>query len=182
MQLTQFVPSGNGRMISNAGKVESKGFELSMEGYLGNGFSLGINYGYSHAIFATYTDSVRSGGGYKQVDFKGKFVPYAPQHTINISGSYERSFYNAIIDHLMATFQYTGVGKIYWTEANDISQDFYSLVNAKLGVTKGKFGLDIWAKNLFNTEYNSFYFSSLKKTYFQVGKPLQMGLTLKMEL
>lgn len=190
MQLTQFVPSGNGRMITNAGKVESKGIELSMEGLLGNGFSLVVNYGYAHATFTNYSDSINTGvvnplthkSIYELKDYKGKFVPYAPQHTVNVSGNYEHSFENSVIDQLLVSVQYSGVGKIYWTEANDISQNFYSLVNAKVGVTKGKFGLELWSKNLMNIEYNAFYFSSLKKTYFQKGKPLQMGVTIKMEL
>jgi len=182
LQLTQFVPSGNGRMISNAGKVVSKGLELSLEGKIGNGFSAGFNYGYANATFATYTDSVRVGAGFQQVDYKGKYVPYAPQHTVSVSGNYEHSFEHAFIDHLMANIQYSGVGKIYWTEANDISQDFYSLINAKVVVTKGAFGLELWAKNLMNTGYNAFYFKSLSKNYFQMGKPMQIGVTLKMEL
>jgi len=81
---------------------------------------------------------------------------------------------------LMATAQYTGIGKIYWTEANTVSQDFYSLVNAKVGVNKGAFGLELWAKNLFNTGYNAFYFYS-GGNFGQSGKPMQLGATLKVE-
>jgi len=80
----------------------------------------------------------------------------------------------------MATVQYTGIGKIYWTEGNDVSQDFYSLVNAKIGVTKGAFGLELWTKNLFDTRYNVFYFYS-GGNYGQQGKPAQVGATLKFE-
>ena len=78
--------------------------------------------------------------------------------------------------------QYTGLGKIYWNEANDIAQNFYSLVNAKIGVTKGVFGLDIWAKNLFDTRYNAFYFDSSGSKFFQIGRPVEFGATLKVEL
>ncbi len=81
----------------------------------------------------------------------------------------------------MVNVQYTGIGKIYLTEANDLSQDFYSLINAKVGVTKGIFGLEVWAKNLFDTKYNAFYFDSSGSTFFQVGRPAEVGATLKME-
>lgn len=182
LQLTQFVPNGLGRKISNAGKAVSKGLEASADANLGSGFSVGVNYGYANATFTSYTDSVKVNGVSKQVDYKGKFVPYAPQNTLSLSGSYEHSFENCFIDQFMATVQYTGVGKIYWTEANDVSQDFYSLVNAKVAVTKGKLGLELWAKNLFDTEYKAFYFNSSGSKFFQLGKPLQFGATLKLEL
>ena len=80
----------------------------------------------------------------------------------------------------MATVQYTEIGKIYWTEANTVTQDFYSLVNAKVELTKGSFGLELWAKNLLNTQYNAFYFYS-GGNFGQQGRPMQFGATLKME-
>ena len=187
MQLTQFVPSGNGRMISNAGGVRSKGFELSAEANLGSGFSASVNYGYANASFTNYVDTLKSHGSKGEVvstpvDYKGKYVPYAPQNTLSVGGVYEHSYKNSFIDHFMAAIQYNGIGKIYWDEANDLSQDFYSMVNAKIAVTKGVFGLELWTKNLFDTQYKAFYFSSAGNKFFQLGKPMQMGVTLKMEL
>ncbi len=81
----------------------------------------------------------------------------------------------------MATVQYTGVGKIYWTEANDIAQNFYSQVNAKVAVSKDGLELELWAKNLLDTHYNAFYFNSSGSQFFQQGKPMQLGATLKFE-
>jgi len=185
MQIAKIFSSTSGRVITNAGQVESKGLELSMDANLGAGFSATVNYGYSHATFSNYTDTLKTYSstgtpGYTAVDYKGKFVPYAPQNTLSLSGTYEHSFKHFLIDRFMVTAQYTGIGKIYWTEANAVSQDFYSLVNAKIGVNKGAFGLELWAKNLFNTGYNAFYFYS-GGNFGQSGKPMQLGATLKME-
>ena len=185
MQLAKIFSSTSGRVITNAGQVESKGLELSFDANLGGGFSAGLNYGYANATFTNYTDTLKSYSAtgaqvYTPVDYKGKVVPYAPQNTLSLSGTYEHSFNHFLIDRFIATVQYTGIGKIYWTEANNISQDFYSLVNAKVGVTKGAFGLELWAKNLFNTEYNAFYFYS-GGNFGQNGKPMQLGATLKLE-
>ena len=185
MQLAKIFSSTSGRVITNAGQVESKGLELSMDANLGSGFSAVLNYGYANATFKNYTDTLKSydklgNAVYTPVDYKGKYVPYAPQNTINLSGTYEHAFRNSFIDRLMATVQYSGIGKIYWTEANTVSQDFYTLVNAKVGVNKGAFGLELWAKNLFNTGYNAFYFYS-GGNFGQSGKPMQLGATLKME-
>jgi iron complex outermembrane receptor protein len=187
LQLTQFVPNGLGRKISNAGTAVSKGVEVSLDANIGAGFSLGLNYGYANATFTTYTDSVGTVDPvthktvYTKEDYNGNHVPYAPQNTLSASASYEHVFKNTIIDRLMATVQYTGVGKIYWTEANDITQNFYSLVNAKVAVNKGPIGVELWAKNLFDTQYKAFYFNSSGSQFFQLGKPMQFGATLKFE-
>jgi len=187
LQLTQFVPNGLGRKISNAGQAVSKGLELAFDANLGGGFSAALNYGYANATFTTYSDSVRTMNPLThkyvstKVDYKGNYVPYAPQNTLSLSANYEHRFKNACIDQFMASVQYSGIGKIYWREDNQLSQDFYSLVNAKVGVTKGAFGLEVWAKNLLDTQYNAFYFDSSGSTFFQVGKPVEFGATLKME-
>ena len=187
LQLTQFVPNGLGRKISNAGQATSKGIELAFDANLGGGFSAAVNYGYANATFTTYSDSVRTMNPVThkyvstKVDYKGNYVPYAPQNTLSVAANYEHRFKNACIDQLTASVQYTGIGKIYWREDNALSQDFYSLVNAKVGITKGAFGLDIWAKNLFDTQYNAFYFDSSGSTFFQVGRPAEFGATLKVE-
>lgn len=188
LQLTQFVPNGLGRKIANAGQAVSKGLELSFDANLGAGFSATLNYGYAYATFSNYTDSVQTINPAthrpvnSMVDYKGKIVPYAPQNTLSLSLNYEHRFKNACIDQLSASVQYSGQGKIYWNEANDISQNYYSLVNAKVGITKGVFGLEVWGKNLFDTLYNAFYFDSSGSKFFQIGRPVEFGATLKVEL
>ena len=181
LQLTEFVNSGAGRMLTNAGHVTSKGFELALQGDLGNGFSAGASYGYANATFKKYTNVVTVNGKSTEVDYAGKHVPYAPQHTVGANLNYNRNFENSVINQLYATVSYNGMGKIYWTEANDISQNYYQLVNAKAGVKKGIFGVELWGKNLLCTEYNAFYFKSFGNTFFQKGKSLQFGATIKAE-
>ena len=76
---------------------------------------------------------------------------------------------------------YNGIGKIYWNEENSMSQNFYSLLNASVYAQKGVFSLELWGKNLTNTNYNAFYFVSVGNTFFSVGKPAQYGVTLSVE-
>lgn len=182
MQLTKFVPSGNGRMITNAGEVTSKGLEVSLQTNLGKGFGIDVNYGYAHATFDNYTDSVKVGNHVEEVNYKGNFVPYAPQNTLSLNGRYTHLFSNAFIDYITGSIQYMGTGKIYWNEANSLYQEFYHTVNARIGMVKNNVELSIWGKNLFDTAYHTFYFESFGNQFFQKGKPLQWGVMLKVEL
>lgn len=182
LQLTEFLASGAGRKLTNAGKSVSKGVELSADMILGAGFSFGLNYGYAHASFKHYTNIEKINGVDTEVDYAGKIVPYAPQHTLNGNLNYEHNFSNAFISKLYGTVAFNGFGKIYWHEKNDLYEDFYGLMDARLGAKKNNIALELWGKNLLNTSYNAFYFESFGNKFFQQGKPLQFGARILMEI
>ncbi len=182
LQLTEFVASGAGRMLTNAGSSVSKGVEFSADMQFGGGFSGGVNYGFAHATFRHFTQIETQNRKPAEVDYSGKFVPYAPQHTANVYLNYVKTFENSFISEFYTHVSYNGIGKIYWQESNETAENFYSLVDAKLGVKKNALGLELWGKNLLNTAYNAFYFESFGNKFFQQGKPLQAGVRLTLEL
>ena len=167
VQLTKFVTSGNGRYLSNAGKAKSYGAELSLRAILSDELTADLNYGYTHATFRDY-NNVRD-------NFKGNYIPYIPQHTLSLGVQYSKLLRNCWLDQLFASAQCNGTGKIYWTEANKLSQPFYAILNVQAGVRKGIVSVNMWARNLTGTDYSAFYFESFNKPYMQKGKPLQFG-------
>ena len=173
-QLTVF-PSGTttGRMMTNAGHTRSYGAEMALNGKVTSGLDLAFSYGYTNAKFIKYNDGHNN--------YKGNYVPYVPQNTLNATAAY--TFYRVgnFLDKLSFRAGYNGIGKIYWNEENSMSQDFYSLLNASIYAQKGVFSLEFWGKNLTNTDYKAFYFVSVGNTFFSVGKPAQYGVTLSFE-
>lgn len=167
LQITKFTDGGSGRYLSNAGKAESYGAEVSLRAVLSDEFTADLNYGYTHATFRDYNND--------KDDFKGNYIPYAPQHTLSVGLQYSKLLRNSWVDQLFASAQCNGAGKIYWTEANDISQSFYAIVNAQAGVRKEAVSFVLWARNLTDTDYSAFYFESFDKPFMQKGKPLQFG-------
>ena len=167
LQLTKFVNSGNGRILTNAGKAKSYGIEGSLRWRITNGLTADANYGYTRATFRDYDNG--------EQDFAGNAIPYTPRHTLNIGLYYTRLLHGCWIDQISASAQYGGAGKIFWTEANDIYQRFYGTLNAKVGARKGIVSINLWSRNLTNTHYASFYFESFNKPYIQQGKPFQIG-------
>ena len=167
VQLTKFVNSGNGRVLTNAGKARSYGVEVSLRARLADGLTADANYGLTRATFRDYNNG--------QEDFAGRFIPYTPRHTLNVGLQYTRLFRGAWIDQLSASAQFSGAGKIYWTERNDIYQRFYGTLNAKLGVRKGVLNVSLWSRNITNTHYAAFYFESFDNPFIQLGKPFQIG-------
>lgn len=167
LQLTKFVNSGNGRILTNAGKAKSYGIEGSLRWRIASGLTADANYGYTRATFRDYDNG--------EQDFAGNAIPYTPRHTLNIGLYYTRLLRGCWIDQVSASAQYGGAGKIFWTEANDIYQRFYGTLNAKIGARKGIVSVNLWSRNLTNTHYASFYFESFSKPYIQQGKPFQIG-------
>ncbi|MDR1371211.1 MAG: TonB-dependent receptor, partial [Dysgonamonadaceae bacterium] len=166
MQLIRINQAG--RTISNVGKSGNKGFDLTLHANVNHNLILGVNYGYTEAKFNDYVKS-------STADYSGNYAPYAPRQTFSLYGTYVKIFDEKLIDQLSFHAQYNGSGKIYWTEANDMEQGFYGLLNIKAGITKGICTLNLWAKNVLNQDYNTFYFEMNGKGYLQQGKPLSFG-------
>jgi len=174
--ITQFVETGHGRMLKNAGRAESMGVELALRAFVFEGLELSANYGFTRAIFRDnrYSDTV---------DFSGNFIPFAPRNTFSVAASFTRPVRNSrIIDRFNLHAQYNGAGRIYWTEANDVYQNFYGLLNLRAGVSRGMFSLNVWTRNTLNTNFTAFYFYSMEQHLGQRGTPFQFGVDLSIRL
>ena len=169
IQLTDFVNSGQGRMLTNSGKAVSKGIDLSLSARLSDNLNLSANYGYTHATLASEIDGT---------DYSGKFIPYAPQHTLSLVAAYRKNFHNQFIDGINLQAQYNAAGKIYWNTENSLHQKIYGTLNLKASVRKRIFELAFWTRNTMNTDYSVFYFESLGQPLMQKGKPFRFGIDL----
>lgn len=170
VQLTQFVAGGSGRILSNAGRGQSFGVEFSAAAQLSQHWNVDLNYGYNHATFTQYDDGKN--------DYAGKFIPYTPQHTFSFGASYTLLIPGRWINQLTFAANYSGCGKIYWTERNDLEQQFYGLLGGKISARSGAIRLELWGRNLLATDYGAFYFESFGNSFIQRGKPTSVGLNL----
>jgi outer membrane receptor protein involved in Fe transport len=181
IQLTKFSPNGFGRMLSNSGAVSSRGVEVGIIGEILNNFSISLEYGFSHSTFTDYKDTIILNAQAIEVDYSGNRIPYAPNHTISISADYSKEFNNFIIDKFSANAQFIGAGNIYWDETNELYQSFYNAINARISFGIDKFEFSIWAKNITNSQYNTFYFETLGNNFFQICKPFGCGATINVK-
>ncbi len=172
-QLTVF-PEGltTGRIMTNAGKTRSYGFELAATYRPSRRLAMSASYGYTNATFREY-DNGRS-------DFGGKRVPYAPANTLFGSVTYSQPIGKSWLDEVSLTVNARGVGDIYWDEANTVKQPFYGLLGAMLRFSRGDCQLDVWGENLTAADYDVFYFESVKNRFVQRGKPRTWGATLRL--
>ena len=175
-QQVTVLPSGmsTGRMMSNAAKSHSLGAEMLLS-YRRGGLNLSAAYGLTRAEFDRYDDGV--------ADYKGKRLPYAPSSTLSAVAGYRWNFSGAgALKALEAGANFNGIGKIWWDNANEESQAFYSLLGAHLTADFGRFRITAWGKNILDTKYNTFYFVSLSEQFFCPGASARFGIKLDFEL
>lgn len=181
VQITQFVNNRGGRMVSNAGKAESKGFEIGLKARPCKGFYLYANYGLADATFKD--NKVRNSAGEVVKDYTGNHIPFAPGSTFSIGGSISYDFkQNTLLDRITFDTNFAGIGKTYWAEDNVMSQGFYGTLNANLTLEKNIFSLEFWGKNILDRDYNTFLFGSDSKYFAQKGKPMRWGASLIIKL
>ena len=169
-QVNQTVP-GVGNVIHNAGHSSSKGFELALNSSPLKNLSIALSYGYTYAKFIEYQKSAK-------LNYSGNMLPMVPRNTLSCSASY--ALYpssTSFIDKIVLTAGLTGLGKIYWAEDNEVAQNFYALLNAKISITSGIFTWECWGKNITDTHYNTYCFKS-SADYAQIGKPAYFGTSL----
>jgi outer membrane receptor protein involved in Fe transport len=174
-QIYQTVPSGRGSMLKNAGHSASTGMELSVRTAPVKGFEFSLAYGYTRAKFISYVVDTTT-------NYNNNYLPYVPSNTVSLQASKLIKFKNSsFIDELRISALYRGAGKIYWNEKNNASQEYYGLLDGKVSMTRKSLQLDIWAKNILNTGYNSFWFTATGHNYVQTGKPMQLGVNLSLK-
>lgn len=170
---------GFGRMMVNAGRSHSCGIEAALRGQLANGqLDWMLNYGYTHAVFDEYTD----GEGENAVSYKDKRVPYVPMHTLCAMADYRVNFNSNFLRNMIFGANVNMQGKTYWDNANTYSQDVYAVLGAHVAFDFGILQLNLWGKNLTDTNYNTFAVDNAatgKREYFaQRGNPFQCGVDL----
>lgn len=165
---------GFGRMMVNAGKSHSCGIEAAVRGQLFDGkFDWAMNYGYTRSKFDKYVD----GEGEDAVDYKGKYVPYVPQHTMAAMADYR------ITGWLTLGANVNAQGKTYWDNANTYSQKLYAVLGAHIDLNFKAFNVSFWGRNLTDTNYNTFAVDNsatgTKEYFAQRGNPFQCGVDVR---
>ena len=174
-QLTIFPDENStGRMMTNAGRTRSFGAELSATARLAKTLVLSASYGYTNAKFRKFV----SGG----VNYAGNFIPYAPKNSLSLRLMQTVPLRSRWIDRMVFGVGVMGAGRIYWNEANDVSQPFYALLEASVRFEGARWAVDVLCKNATNTRYDVFYFESMANRFVQRGKPMTGGVRVMINI
>lgn len=167
---------GFGRMMVNAGRSHSCGVEAALRGMaLCNHLSWQLSYSLINSVFDKYTD--------EENDYEGNSVPFIPRHSISGAVNWQTDIKRGYIESVVFGLNATAQGKTYWDEANTYSEPFYALLGAHIDLNlRRSVKVSLWGRNLTDTRYNTFAFSSsatgTELHFGQRGNPLQVGIDL----
>ncbi|WP_147821786.1 TonB-dependent receptor [Salidesulfovibrio onnuriiensis] len=163
-QLEPTIPNPENRRIVNAARAESYGAELEMQYKPVQALLLTSSLGYLNSRLRDWTTVD------DPFDYDGKKTPGSPDWTYSVGGTYrwESGFFAGV--------DVTGVSSFYTDPKNTSKVDGRTLVNPRVGYEGDNFDVVLWAKNVFDEEYNENEWSWGGSTLVQQGAPRSFGL------
>lgn len=160
---------GYGRMMVNAGKTRSIGGELALSGQaLSDHLTWAATYAYTRSTFENCGDSVR--------------VPFVPLHSFSALVDYRIDTNAKLLKAITIGADIKGNGDIWWDAANTHKQDLYAVLGAHAMADLGHVKVNLWARNITDTKYNTFLVESkidgTPRTFSQRSLPFQVGLDM----
>jgi iron complex outermembrane receptor protein len=159
--------------IANVGRATSTGVELEAHARPHRSVDIFGIYGLTHGRFG---DGSRSSG----VDVSGNELPNAPGYTASAGVQLSRAMRGAVTCYGRAEVVFYGA--YHYDDQNTQGQEAYSLANARAGIQVGKFGLEGWIRNAFDTKYIpvAFAYPGFAPSGFmgESGRPRTFGVSL----
>lgn len=172
--------------LTNIGEVRLEGVELEGTARATETLTLSFAAAWNDARYESYTEApwpieYTYPGAPASVDLSGTRVPFSPKFTGQLSANYAKPLTNGL-----EVFGYANQTWRSDTFLNSLSeygrQDAYGLTNLGLGLRSqtGRWSANIWARNLFDQDYNLAYGQAGASTpYIAIlGDPRTIGVTL----
>jgi outer membrane receptor protein involved in Fe transport len=171
MQIVSTLATNNGsRMIVNAGRSTNFGTEFSARWAASKQLHFNAHHGYTHATFDNFV--------FDGNDYTGNYVPFVPRNTLSVGADYTIDINKRLLNNIEIAAQYSYCTNIYFTERNNVQENFYDIVNASLTFQTKLLNYGLWVKNAFDRNYMVFYCESVGNGFAQQGKPLQYGFSI----
>jgi iron complex outermembrane recepter protein len=156
--------------IVNGGNATIQGLDLQASVVPVEGVELTANYTYQKAIY----DYFDLGGGFSA---QGQFLPNAPRHNLNLSGTYHLPVADTVGDlAVTATFQYQSV--VYQSDIRQpgVATPAYGLLNLRIDwkhVAEQPIDLSFYMNNALDRDYEVY----VAPYYYQIGSQPSLGFT-----
>ena len=172
LQLSQLSETGMGRVTTNNGRGRSIGGEVEVQAHPTSALDLSAAYGYTHATL------LHSATAEHPDDY---LVPFSPAHTLSVGGRYQWQTHTWA-ERVSLSVSGKGCGTTYWDNDNSLAQPFYATLDARVSVCHGGLELSVWGNNLTQSHYHVFSFVTRSQNFVQMGRPLQIGVDLRLQI
>ncbi|MEO0968309.1 MAG: TonB-dependent receptor [Cyanobacteria bacterium J06639_18] len=148
--------------------IRATGVEFELKARPMQGLDLIASLGYVDSRYKNFSNPDTG------EDLSDNRVPIAPQVTYNLAAQYRSP------GGLFARAELRGYGITFFDNENEIKQEPYALVNTRIGYEAEKYGIYLYANNLFDTRYitSGFLFPPPDGTV-GFGDPVTYGVQFK---
>ncbi len=170
----QLIPGDPASFIfftDNAATGNAIGFEADIQWLIAERWQAYAHVGLLDATFDDYQGV--------QGDLGGRRQAHAPGYTFAVGAEWRAD------NGWFARVDINGKDDFYFDVSHDQQSDAYELVNARLGFDAERWSVNVWVRNLFDTDYavRGFYFGNEPPDfpdtlYTRLGDPRQLGVTL----
>ncbi len=141
----QFFPISLARVISIVDKNEIMGFEFDMTARVAQGLDLFGGFGYIDSEIKENRELPQT---------VGNTMPFTPKYNVIAGAQFVHPLNNGL--DLVARAEYTRTGPLYFDTLNTpgTKREAIDLVNARIGLETETWSATLWARNLFDKNYN----------------------------
>lgn len=147
----------------NAAEAHSSGLELEARMRLTRGLTAFFNAGYM--LDYEFDEFITAKSG-QIIDLKGNLLPKTNEYTVNTGFIYRHS------SGIFAAADVSFMGPKYFTHLNEMKQDAYTLLNAKVGYEAQNWSVSVFGRNLLDEKHIISTFGRAKMT----AEPLVVGI------
>lgn len=158
-------------ITKNAGRLNTKGFELEFSSKPVKDLDIEYNFGYTDAKYKTLKLSLYG----SELDLNGNRQVFTPTTTSVLAVQYNFDLGTKQDMKFIIRGEWFALGKHYFDLANTIKQNAYSLLNARSGITSKNFDLVLWIRNITDQRYISYAYDF---GAVHLGAPQTYGVTL----
>ena len=156
----------------NAGRLQSKGFEIETAATPIKGLETSYNFGYTDAKYATLKLSQNGSA----VDLAGHRQVFTPDITSMLALQYGFPINSSQSIRLVVRGEWMYLGEQFFDLANIIRQSPYHLLNARVGIQIKRLELFFWERNLTDKRYIAYAYDF---GAVHLGNPRTYGFTLR---
>ncbi|WP_321413794.1 TonB-dependent receptor [uncultured Desulfobacter sp.] len=151
--------------MTNAAEATSMGVEASLTYQITRGLNLFAGFSYNKTEFDEYNDGF--------TDYSGNKTTFSPKYNYTLGMTYraEQGYY--------ASADLSGYGDMYLDLDNEYKRPAYELVNAKIGYETEKYDIYLYAKNLFDRNYDT---EGHYGAYTYYSQPREIGVSMTYRL
>ena len=118
-----------------------QGIELEVRAIPLEGFEIAAGLGLLDAEFTNYINPFTGDR------FDGNTIPYSPTLTYNLGVQYRHPI------GVFGRIELQGSGRTYFDDTNQLAQDPFITINARIGYETENYGIYLFGNNIFNSHY-----------------------------